>query len=170
MNDYTPSGEPALARALSPVVKAMTFVAGTALVAMLMISGGDIVGRTLFDLPIEGGSGIISDLLFPICVFFSLPYLASVSGHIRVDLADHVLAPVAKPRAILFAVLAALFWGAIAWKAGERAYEAYLLNLKPIGAVGIPTAWSYSVVALGSGLAAFAHLAWMFRGPSSSAH
>src|SRR3546814_892537 len=148
----------------------MTLIAGSALVGMLFVSGGDIIGRTLFDSPIEGSSNIISELLFPTCVFFSLPYLASISGHIRVDFADKWLGRGRKPLAVLFAVLIALFWAAVAMQAGLRAYEAFLLNQRPIGAFGIPAAWSYSVVALGTGLAAIAHLAWMFKKPSSTEH
>ncbi len=148
----------------------MTFIAGAALVGMLIVSGGDIIGRTLFDSPIEGSSNIVSELLFPACVFFSLPYLASIAGHIRVDFADKWLAPVEKPVAILFAVLIALFLGAIAWQAGARAYEAYVLNQRPIGAFGIPAALSYGVVALGSGVAAITHLAWMFKKSSYTEH
>lgn len=155
-----------ITRILSPIIKMMTVIAGTALVSLLVVSGGDIIGRTLFESPIEGSSNIISALLFPACVFFSLPYLASISGHIRVDFADKWLAPVAKPVAILFAVLTALFLGAIAWQAGARAYEAFILNQRSIGAFGIPAALSYGVVALGAGVAALAHLAWMFNKPS----
>lgn len=150
------------------IVKGMAFIAGIALVSMLLVSGGDILGRTLFDSPIDGSSNIISDLLFPTCIFFSLPYLASISGHIRVDFADRWLVPVHKPLSFLFAVLIALFWAAIAWRAGLRAHEAFLLNQRPIGAFGIPAAWSYGIVALGAGVAAIAHLAWMFKKPTST--
>src|SRR3546814_15603901 len=69
-----------LTKILTPCIKLMTLIAGSALVGMLFVSGGDIIGRTLFDSPIESSSNIISELLFPTCVFFSLPYLASISA------------------------------------------------------------------------------------------
>src|SRR5690606_8577270 len=148
----------------------MALIAGLALVGMLLVSGGDILGRTLFDSPIEGSTTMISELLFPVCVFFALPYLASIAGHIRVDFADKWLVSARKPLAVVFAVLIALFWGSIAWRAGLAAYSAYLLNQRPIGAFGIPAAWSYGVVAIGTAVAAVTHLAWMFQKPSSTEH
>lgn len=157
-------------RILTWISNFMAIIAGVAMVAMLIVSGGDILGRTLFGLPIEGSSVIISELLFPVCVFFSLPYVARIGGHIRVDFCDRLLSSVARPRAILFGLLSALFWGLIAWKAGGRAWEAFSLGQRPIGAVGIPAAYSYGVVMLGAGVAAISHLAWVSKSDKNSEH
>lgn len=164
------SGPNTLQRAVNKLVTVMTGIAGCSLVAMLFISGGDIVGRAVFAHPIEGSSTIISGLLFPVCVFFALPYLASISGHIRINFSDQFFTRIARFRAILFSVLIASFWALVAWQAGERAWEAFALNQAPIGAVGIPAVYSYGSVALGSGLASVAHLVWWNGFSCSSAH
>src|SRR3546814_9023254 len=63
----------------------------------------------------------------------------------------------------LFSLAIAAFWGIIAYKAGLRAYDAYVLNQRPIGAVGIPLAVSYGVVCLGSAVGAVASLGPILR-------
>lgn len=159
-----------LSSLFSRLIACTTAIAGIALIALVAVAGADIIGRTLFNWPVEGSSTIISEFLFPLTVFFSLPMLAQTAGHIRVDLADRALIRFKKFVGALFGILSFAFWGIIAWQAGGRSIEAFVLDQRPIGAIGIPAVYSYGIVALGAGLGGIAHLVWMYRRSSDTVH
>lgn len=139
---------------LRAVLKGLSRVALLGILAFTVV---DVGGRYLFNLPLEGTTTLITDLFFPAVVFLSLGYVAEVDGHVRVELLWGRLQ--GRGRRILeiaFALAIALFWLVIAWLAGERAWQTYLLDLRPISSVGVPLFVSYAVVSLGSVTAAAA--------------
>src|SRR3546814_130829 len=124
----------------------------------------DIGVRYLCDHPLEGTTAIITQLLFPALVFLSLAHVAERDGHVRVELIwTKLKGSFGDVVVIVFSLAIAAFWGIIAYKAGLRAYDAYVLNQRPIGAVGIPLAVSYGVVCLGSAVGAVASLGPILR-------
>jgi TRAP-type C4-dicarboxylate transport system permease small subunit len=131
-----------------------------ALLGILGLTVVDVGGRYLFNQPFEGTTTIITDLLFPAVVFLSLAYVAEIDGHVRVELIWAALRRRPKRALeIVFAVAIVVFWGVVAYLAGERAHEAYVLDQRPISSVGVPIALSYAVVCLGSVAAAIMALA-----------
>src|SRR3546814_5944903 len=114
----------------------LTNLARLALLAMLFLTVLDIGGRYLFDHPLEGTTAIITQLLFPALVFLSLAHVAERDGHVRVELIwPKLKGSFGDVVVIVFSLAIAAFWGIIAYKAGLRAYDAYVLNQRPIGAV-----------------------------------
>lgn len=152
-----------------------TVLRGLARIALLCILGFTVVdvgGRYLFGLPLEGTTTLIVDLFFPAVVFLSLAYVAEQDGHVRVELVWGRLGPHGRRIVgFLFALLIAAFWLVIAWLAGRRAVEAYILDLQPIGSVGVPLFISYGTVALGSLLGAIAEFVRLLvqNGPAAEA-
>lgn len=141
----------------------LKWLARIALLGILVLTVLDVGGRYLFDLPFEGATSIITDLLFPAVVFLSLAYVADIDGHVRVELVWSALkGPWKRALVVLFAIGLIAFWGAVAYLAGLRAYEAYLLDQRPIASVGIPLAVSYGVVCIGSIAAALAAVISIF--------
>ncbi len=130
-----------------------------ALLGILAFTVVDVGGRYLFNLPLEGTTTLITDLFFPAVVFLSLGYVAEVDGHVRVELLwSRLQGSGRRLLEIVFAAAIALFWLVIAWLAGDRAWQTYLLDLRPISSVGVPLFVSYAVVCLGSVTAAAAGL------------
>ena len=142
-----------------PAATLLINLARLALLAMLLLTVVDIGGRFLFRVPVEGATSIITDLLFPALVFLALGNVAEHDAHVRVELLwSRLRGGFGTGVVVVFALAIAAFWTVVAYQAGMRAHEGYVLNQRPIGVVGIPMAVSYGVVAVGSAVGAVASL------------
>ena len=128
-------------------------VARLMIIAMMLVITGNAVGRYLFALPIYGANELITDLIFPSLIFFSMSYVLATGGHVRVDLwwrrfgrgLQSVLHAV-------FDVAMIAMWIGITYMTAAHAYTAFSEGQRSIGTFGIPPVLTYGAVALGSGL------------------
>ena len=112
-----------LARILRGAVRAACAVAVAALAALVLITVVDVAGRYLFNKPLFGALEI-SEFLMLFIGFGGLAYAELRQAHIVVDFFVTVL-----PRRIqalldsVAALLGALFWGFVAWRAIDHAQQ-----------------------------------------------
>jgi TRAP-type C4-dicarboxylate transport system permease small subunit len=135
-----------------------------ALLAMMLLTVVDVVGRYAFDAPL-GGAGEATEILLALVVFAGLP-LASLAGeHIRIDILDVLLGARAQRRQrVLGSVCAAAGCGLLAWRLWLRGNE-----LMDYGDVAshlkiplAPLAWFMALCCIVAALA-FAFIAWRER-------
>ncbi|OAN75996.1 hypothetical protein A8B82_15910 [Sulfitobacter sp. EhC04] len=62
-------------------------LAATALFALMMVTFVDVIGRSVFNRPLTGGSEL-SEILLAASIFLMLPLVAASEEHIAVDLID----------------------------------------------------------------------------------
>ena len=105
------------------VATACAWVASAFLVAMMLLTVADVLGRRLFDRPIHGTYELV-ELLLTCTFFFALPAIFLRDGHIVVDVVDSW-----RPRAVpwlkrIALVVAAVMLGIITWRCGLFAKNA----------------------------------------------
>jgi len=69
---------------LRKVVSALGIVAGLAVVAMILVTSADVVGRNLLKRPLPGVYDIVG-LLGAITITGALPYTTAVKGHVAIE-------------------------------------------------------------------------------------
>ncbi|MDT0683207.1 TRAP transporter small permease [Roseicyclus sp. F158] len=89
------------------LVGGLEIVSGLLLVALMSVTGMDVIGRYLFDRPLPGAFEM-TELLLAALVFAALPLVSRSGGHVEVDLLDSLLPPGAR-RALLWIGAAAAF-------------------------------------------------------------
>ena len=72
-------------RALFVVERALALVSGLAILAVMIISVANILGRKMFNLPVPGFVDWMEQLV-PIIAFVGIAYCHRLGGHIRMDL------------------------------------------------------------------------------------
>ncbi|MEO1724030.1 MAG: TRAP transporter small permease [Pseudomonadota bacterium] len=72
-------------RALYRVESALGLLAGLTILAVMLVSVANILGRWLFELPVPGFVDWMEQAV-PIIAFFALAYCQRLGGHIRMDL------------------------------------------------------------------------------------
>jgi TRAP-type C4-dicarboxylate transport system permease small subunit len=70
--------------------RAVEFVLILALLAMVLLTFADVIGRRFFNIPIYGAHDITEHMM-AIIVFSGLPLLTSARGHLAVDLFDRFI-------------------------------------------------------------------------------
>lgn len=151
-----------LARILRGTVRAACAVAVAALAALVVVTVVDVAGRYLFNKPLFGAVEI-SEFLLVFIGFGGLAYAELRQAHITVDF--FVTALPRRIQALLdsaAALLGALFWGFVAWRAidhAEQIREAAEVSIN----LAIPTYPFYLAVALGSTLFALLLAGRVFR-------
>ena len=72
-------------RALYAVERALTLLAGLAILAVMIVSVANILGRKLFDLPVPGFVDWMEQAV-PVIAFLGIAACQRVGGHIRMDI------------------------------------------------------------------------------------
>lgn len=127
------------------------------LFVLMVITFVDVVGRNLFNHPLNGASEL-TEILLALVIFLMLPQVARRNQHIAIDLIENVV----KPRGLVVlnaiaSILGAVMFGLIAWRC-------WVLADKAIGygdrtaALGIPVGPVMYVIAVLAGLVALASL------------
>lgn len=112
----------ALDRILAGVSTAGGFIAGIALMSMLMLIMADVLMKYLMDQPITGTLEIVSYYFMPLAVYLALPYVERTGEHISVPLVTERLPePVRRALAIVVALLSAGYLLIVAWACGRKA-------------------------------------------------
>jgi len=88
--------------------------ASSILMAMMVLTFADVVGRYVFNRPIRGGFEI-TELLLLVLIFAGLPLVSHAGEHVTLDFIDRLLGPRAQrflDRAVQVLVAALMFFGA----------------------------------------------------------
>lgn len=113
-------------RALFRVESALTLVSGLFIMAVMLLSVANILGRKLFNLPVDGYIDWMIQAV-PVMAFLGLSYVQRLGGHIRMDIVVRAL----KGRAlwvaefvgvlVMFLISLALIYGT--WNHASRAFR-----------------------------------------------
>lgn len=115
------------------VTRVMHWIAGLALVVMMLVVVGDVFLRAVFNKPIQGAYDVVSISLLVMAMFGMAPVVAR-RGEILIDLIDSLLPPQALRVLALASALTGVFlflffgWAMIdpamdAWRWGETSLE-----------------------------------------------
>lgn len=115
-----PAALPAPGRVLG---RALGLAAAALLAGMVLLITGDVVGRTLFALPIPGTYELMSMMLAAL-IFIGLPLATERDEHVVVDLVDHVLPRSAvRGLTLLVTVLSAVALAGLAWAMARQGMD-----------------------------------------------
>lgn len=142
-------------KAMSALERALDTLTGVLLLALMMLTTVDVLGRNLLKQPVPGATEL-TELLLAGIVFLAFPRLAYRQGHIVVDLLDFLTGPRTRRVQMRFAaVLSAITFAGLTWplhRAALRALEDGDTTIQ----LGIPLyypLWMMSAVCLVTGLA-----------------
>lgn len=141
--------EPAYARAVHRVSSLLLVVGAVALVAMILLSAGDVVYRNVAGVGVPA-SIQLNEMLMVVMTFGALAATQHHDRHVAVDLAVSHLTPRVANLLQAVGLLVTAFvvaWGA--WASWHIAVDAYLGAEVSIGIVNIPTWPSRFMVSLG---------------------
>lgn len=138
-------------------IRLMAIIGSCAVVAMALITVGDVTGRYVAKRPIEGSDELVGLVLVCLCVC-GFAYCQMGNGHIRVDLLTSHLPRRARPGFDAFAHFVALsITSLICWQMFAASLR-FMLNLQGGNTVsetlGIP--WFPFLLSLGIGFGIFA--------------
>ena len=116
------------------------WVAGTALLAMVLVTVVDVYGRYVLGKPVTTGHALVQALVF-VVVFLGLPLLSSMRGYMQVELLKTALPPaLARIRERLVesaaAVCLAAFGLQFLWQGRYYSYRGEFIEM-----LEIPLAW-----------------------------
>ena len=119
----------ALERAIRALALALAFVAGAALLLMMLQTVVDVTMNNLFGGPIEGNLEIMSVYHMVALVFLPLAIVELKHEHITVDLLVRLFPPRLR-RATDCAgyLVSTLFFGMLTWQTGIDAYESWAMD------------------------------------------
>lgn len=90
--------------------------AGVLLFVLMAVTMIDVVGRYVFNAPLQGGTELIQ-MIMAALIYSALPSVCRQEGHIAVDLLDHLTpARLVPARQILVNLVGAVILGVIAWR------------------------------------------------------
>ena len=110
------SGKPQPARALTPTHKALSVICGLMLLAMMAVTLLDVLGRYVFNSPLQGATELTA-LLLVSTIFIGLPAVCLDEENVTVDmLTDHMPAWIHPARRALMRLLSAVVLGLVSWR------------------------------------------------------
>lgn len=105
------------------IERALAFAAAALLCGMVLLITGDVVGRTLFALPVPGTYELMSMMLAAL-IFIGLPLATERDEHVVVDLVDHALPRAAvRGLTLLASILSALALAGLAWAMARQGFD-----------------------------------------------
>ena len=124
------------------IANVLAFLAGIVIVLMMVHVTADVVGRLLFNRPLDGTLEIVAGYYMVAVIFFPLAYVVQNDGHIEVDLFTRRL-PHAYRRALnVFASLFGLvFIAFFIWRTLDGALHAYRISEVRETADGVIAIW-----------------------------
>lgn len=158
MNDTTHISLARLRAGLERVITALEWVACALIMAMLLLTFVDVVGRYVFASPIFGASEIISALL-ALTIFAGLGITNARDEHIVVELVDHHFRRISPKLYDLIIQLFSIFaMGLVAFVLAEVALEAYHQKARTF-VLEIPQYWVAGSVSALAALSVFSQIA-----------
>lgn len=125
---------------------AMVFIAGLMVLAMMFVTGADVIARYAFHAPIRWAFDLVTQYLLIGSFFFAFSYTLRTNENVAVDYFARNI-PVSNYHACMgagFLVSAVIFAG-IAWVSALDTWEAFRNNDAMMGALIWPT-WSAKII------------------------
>jgi len=153
---------------MNKVSSFMKKISGMMLVAMMLVTCGDVVGN-MFGHPLLGSEEIVS-LLAALLIAFSLPAAHQEKAHIGVDMLYLKFSPrLKKINNVIISVLTSIFFVLVAWECFK-----YALDLKRIGQVTavleLPLYYVLYAVAAGCGFLSLVVVSQLFNMIKEGSH
>lgn len=128
---------------------ALTWVAGVAMMAMVLIIVVSVVMRYLLQQPMLGSNELVQ-LASVVLVMAALPYCTEHEGHIRVDVLDRAIGPWGRLVGdVLFRALSSFVLILLAWRAAVKGLDALKWG-DNTNMLGLPIWPLYAVLSAGS--------------------
>jgi TRAP-type transport system small permease protein len=127
--------------------------AALALVLTVLLTTADALARYFLNSPIAGAIEINNEFLMPALVFFTMSYVYSKGGHVRVTIVSEHLPPRVQ-RALMgvFDFLTALIFAGLTYGLVLRTIDSYAMREYSASPLGYLLAPSYAIVAIGGAL------------------
>lgn len=110
---------------LSPLETAFNFMAAMCIMGLMLLGVVQIVGRSMFHMPIWGYIDIV-ELAMSMFAFMGISYCQRLGGHVRMELGLSYLSPRGQQIAETLAIAVALFVIAVMiWYGAEHTLRAY---------------------------------------------
>lgn len=146
-----PRPRSAIASACAWIEDAFTWLACLALFLMTTLTTFDALMRYLFNAPLAGVEEATVEFFMPALVYFAIAHVFRTGGHVRITLvSDRLPVRVQHVLWVIFDVLTALLFAAIAYGLCQRTLSAYRMNeysTSPLNYVLWP---SFAIVAIGA--------------------
>jgi tripartite ATP-independent transporter DctM subunit len=161
--------EPRLKHTLFWLSRRLNNVGTVLLVAMMLVTTIDVIGRYIFNSPLRGASEI-AEFLQVIVVFFGVAYTATQKGHVAVDFLFTRLPQRGQRFLIRFvSLVSAALFAVIAWESVAQSLV-FKASMRSSPVLEIPD-WPFVlVVAFGSGLLSIVLLGDFVESLSSEPH
>jgi TRAP-type transport system small permease protein len=97
--------------------------ASAILFAMMLLTFADVVGRYVFNRPVQGAFEV-TELMLVVLIFAGLPLVSYADEHVTMDFIDRLLAPAGRARlqramhVVIAAIMAFLTW--LVWLKADR--------------------------------------------------
>lgn len=109
----------------SALEKGAAFIGALCILALMLLTTVDVVGRYFFDHPIMGTYEVSNFLLVGI-VFLGVAYVQSLKGHIKLEIFERLLSRKARSILDIFGNVVGLFvLSLMTWQAGILAWRAW---------------------------------------------
>ncbi len=155
------TGNPA-EKAINTVSQAIHGIGGVVLALMMLLTATDVIGRYLFNRPVDGSTEL-NEVMLAIVVFFGVAYTATQKGHVRVEILVSALPQ--KARILLDALMTFLGFGLfslMSWQAVVLGIDQWNRDLTT-SVLYIPVFPIALAVAFGSGLLGLVSLMHFFE-------
>ncbi len=127
-------------------------IAAAIILAMMLLTTADVVGRYVFNNPVIGTVEVSEFMLLGI-VFLSVGYVQAVRGHIAVEVITSWLPRRTQIGLEIFGHILGLFlYSIITWKTGVQAYNAWSIGDFSAGVIEFPLWPAKSLIPLGMGI------------------
>ena len=142
-----------------PVEIAFSRITGVVIMAMMLLTATDVIGRYVFNSPIQGSYEITEFMLVAV-VFLGIAYVQLVKGHVKVEVATSWLPQRAQLALDIFAYFIGLvMFSLITWQSGIYAWDAFVTKEYTWGLLQLPLWPAKSFVTIGCAFLAIQYLA-----------
>jgi TRAP-type C4-dicarboxylate transport system permease small subunit len=132
-------------------------LAALCLAGMMLLTVADVALRAAMNTPVRGVYELI-ELLLAGTFFLALPAVFLRDDHILVNLFDNALPRLVSPLKRIYAGLAAIVLGVIAWQGSLAAADSFAFN-DVTADLGLPRIWHWTALLVGLVASAVAALA-----------
>lgn len=130
-----------IGRILAGASTVLAWIAGVALILMMLHIAADVVARYIFNAPLHGTVEIVSAYYMVAVVFLPLAMIERSNGHIVVELVTQHLPRRGQDVLIgIIALASALYFGAFTWRTWGDALNKYAVGESALGTVQV-TVW-----------------------------
>lgn len=125
-------------------------VGGSILVLMMGLVSADVLGRYLFDLPLQGTNELVEFLMVGL-FYFTVSHAQALRAHIRVEFLLPYFSPRLRIKLDIFCHCLGLFiFALIAWQSWQAALQAWKIGETTFGVILFPLFPAKVLVPVGS--------------------